>query len=269
MNEPTLRQRLNSIIFGTSTPAGRGFDLALIWLIIASVLAVMLDSVADVDRQFSNALYRAEWCFTVLFTIEYLVRIYCSPRPLKYVFSFYGLVDLLSVLPTYLALIYPDASYFLVIRLLRVLRIFRVLKLLRYTSEANLLLRSLYQSRRKVFIFFSTVLVASTVFGTIMYTVEGPDNGFTSIPKSIYWTIVTITTVGYGDITPHTSLGQVIATMAMLTGYSIIAIPTGILTAELATEMQRERAERVCQDCQKPGHDRDAEYCKFCGAKLI
>lgn len=268
MTDITLRQRLNTIIFGTSTPAGRRFDLLLMWLIATSVVAVMLESVTSISQQLANALGTAEWCFTILFTIEYLARVYCSPRPLKYIFSFYGLVDLLSILPTYLELLYPGASYFLVIRLLRVLRVFRVLKLLRYTSEANLLMRSLYHSRRKVLIFFSCVLVACTVFGTIMFMVEGAENGFTSIPKSIYWTIVTVTTVGYGDIVPYTTLGKIIASMAMLTGYSIIAIPTGILTAEIATEMQRERIGRGCRNCDKSGHDRDAVHCKHCGAKL-
>ncbi|UTW46338.1 ion transporter [bacterium SCSIO 12696] len=268
MPDTTLRQRLNTIIFGTDTPAGRRFDLVLIWLISISVVAVMLDTVTAVGERYGNELRTIEWCFTAVFTFEYLVRIYCSPKPLKYIFSFYGLVDLLSIVPTYLGLFFDGANYILVIRLLRVLRIFRVLKLLRYTSEANVLLRSVYQSRRKIFIFFSAVLVACTVFGTLMFLVEGPENGFTSIPKSIYWTIVTITTVGYGDIVPITAFGKIIASMAMLTGYSIIAIPTGILTAELATEIQRERIGRACRNCDKSGHDRDAVHCKFCGAKL-
>ena len=268
MTDTTLRQRLNTVIFGTATPAGRRFDLVLIWLISISVVAVMLDTVTAVGERYGSELRAIEWGFTALFTLEYLVRIYCSPRPLKYIFSFYGLVDLLSIVPTYLGLFFDGANYILVIRLLRVLRIFRVLKLLRYTSEANVLMRSVYHSRRKIFIFFSAVLVACTVFGTLMYLVEGADNGFTSIPKSIYWTIVTITTVGYGDIVPVTAFGKVIASMAMLTGYSIIAIPTGILTAELANEMQRERVGRGCRNCDKSGHDRDAVHCKFCGAKL-
>ena len=182
--------------------------------------------------------------------------------------SFYGLVDLLSILPTYLALFVPGANHLLIIRLLRVLRIFRILKLVRYLSEANILGRAMVQSRRKILIFFSTVLVLSTIFGSLMYAIEGPTHGFSSIPKSIYWTIVTITTVGYGDITPQTPLGQVIAALAMLTGYSIIAIPTGILTAELAQEMQRERIGQACKNCNKSGHDRDAVHCKFCGARM-
>lgn len=268
MSSNTLRERLHTIIFGTDTPAGRRFDITLIWLILISVAAVMLDSIDVINRDYRPLLYVIEWGFTIIFTIEYLVRIYSSPRPLKYIFSFYGLIDLLSILPTYLELLFPGANYFLVIRLMRVLRIFRVLKLLRYTRDANILLRSVYQSRRKIFIFFMAVLIASTVFGTLMFLVEGPENGFTSIPKSIYWTIVTITTVGYGDITPHTVLGQLISTAAMLTGYSIIAIPTGILTAELATEIQRDRIGRECGNCRRSGHDRDADHCKFCGARL-
>ena len=189
-------------------------------------------------------------------------------KPLRYIFSFYGLVDLLSVLPTYLALFFPGANYWLVIRLLRVLRIFRVLKLVRYLSEANILLRSMYASRRKVFVFFTVVLVLSVIFGSLMFFVEGPEHGFTSIPRSIYWTIVTITTVGYGDITPQTAMGQVIATLAMLTGYSIIAIPTGIFTAEIAREIHSETSNRRCNVCERTGHHPEAEYCYHCGVTL-
>ncbi len=268
MTNNERREKLNTIIFGTGTPAGRNFDIALIWLILISVVAVMLDSIEVLNSQLDVAFHYAEWTFTILFTLEYITRIYCSPRPWKYIFSFYGLIDLVSILPTYLALLLPPASYFLVIRLLRVMRIFRILKLIRYIREGNTLLRSMYQSRRKIYLFFIGVLVLSTVFGTLMFLVEGPENGFTSIPKSIYWTIVTITTVGYGDITPHTVLGQLISTAAMLTGYSIIAVPTGILTAELATEIQRDRAETLCVSCGRYGHDNDAQYCKFCGEEL-
>lgn len=268
MADTNLRQRLNTVIFGTDTPAGQRFDMILIWAILISVALVMMNSVDEINQQHGDLFYAMEWGFTVMFTVEYLIRIYCSPRPIKYIFSFYGLVDLLSILPTYLELVYEGANSFLVIRLLRVLRVFRVLRLIRFMSEGNILLRSMYQSRRKILIFFFGVLVLSTIFGTLMFLVEGPNNGFTSIPKSIYWTIVTITTVGYGDITPHTVLGQVISTAAMLTGYSIIAIPTGILTAELATEIQRDRIGRSCAGCKKSGHDRDALHCKFCGNKL-
>ncbi len=266
--EKTLKQRLHEVIFGTDTPAGRRFDLILITAIVASVLAVMVDTVEWLSFEHHGTLLTIEWIFTALFTVEYLLRIYCSPRPFQYMRSFYGIVDLLSILPTYLMLFYPDIGFLLVIRLLRVLRIFRILKLVRYLSEMNILMRAMLQSRRKILIFFTSVLVLSAIFGSLMFIVEGPENGFSSIPKSIYWTIVTITTVGYGDITPQTPLGQVIAAIAMLTGYSIIAVPTGILTAELSQEMFRERASRSCGGCEKAGHESDAEYCKFCGESL-
>ena len=268
MVELSLREKIYQVIFGTDTPVGQYFDIALIYLILLSVLAIILDSIEVVNSQYGFWLFRLEWFFTLLFSVEYLARIYSSPKPLRYIFSFYGLVDLLSVLPTYLALFFPGANYWLVIRLLRVLRIFRVLKLVRYLSEANILLRSMYASRRKVFVFFTVVLVLSVIFGSLMFFVEGPEHGFTSIPRSIYWTIVTITTVGYGDITPQTAMGQVIATLAMLTGYSIIAIPTGIFTAEIAREIHSETSNRRCNVCERTGHHPEAEYCYHCGVTL-
>jgi len=264
----SLREQTYQIIFGTDSRAGRAFDLALIYAILLSVAAVMLDSVAAVNAYYGHQLLLAEWLFTGLFTIEYAARIYSSPKPLHYVFSFYGVVDFLSILPTYTALFFPEASYWMVVRLLRVLRIFRVLKLARYSAEAGLLLRSLTQARHKIFVFFGVVLVLSVIFGSVMFLVEGPGNGFTSIPRSIYWTIVTITTVGYGDITPQTVLGQFIATLAMLTGYSIIAIPTGILSAEISKEMGKARALVRCQICERGGHHDEAEYCYHCGVAL-
>jgi voltage-gated potassium channel len=268
MTNQQLRSELYRIIFGTDTPAGQRFDLILIYSILVSVLAVILDTVDALNVRFASGFFFIEWFFTGLFTLEYVLRIYCSPNRLKYLFSFYGVVDLISIIPSYLGLIISGAQYLLIIRLLRVLRIFRVLKLVRYLSEADVLLRSINQARRKIFVFFSLVLVLSTLFGCLMYVVEGPGNGFSSIPKSIYWTIVTITTVGYGDITPHTVVGQLISTMAMLTGYSIIAIPTGIITAELANEMRRDKSIYPCPNCVKAGHDIDAIHCKWCGAAL-
>jgi len=270
MNKPMLgrRERIYSIIFGTDTPAGKLFDLVLIYTILCSVVVVILDSVNALSSSYGDTIKAIEWTLTILFTVEYMVRIYCSPNPWKYIRSFYGIVDLLSILPSYLGLIYTDISYLLIIRLLRVLRVFRVLKLIRYIGEANLLARSLLMSRRKILVFFSSVLVLAIIFGSLMFVVEGPENGFTSIPRSVYWTIVTITTVGYGDITPHTVLGQLIATMVMLTGYSIIAVPTGIFTAEIAQEMQRQRLLKSCQNCHKSGHEADAEYCRHCGTAL-
>ena len=268
MVTPSLREKTYRVIFGTDTPAGQRFDIALIYLILVSVLAVVLASIESIKMQYGDWLFSLEWAFTLLFSMEYAVRIYSSPKPFRYIFSFYGLVDLLSIIPTYLALLFPAANYWLVIRLLRVLRIFRVFKLVRYLTEANLLLRSMYAARRKVLVFFTVVLVICVIFGSLMFLVEGPDNGFTSIPRSIYWTIVTITTVGYGDITPQTVFGQIIATMAMLTGYSIIAIPTGIFTAEIAREMITESNNRQCNVCNRSGHHTEAEYCFQCGVSL-
>ncbi len=268
MKQSALRHKLYTVIFGTDTPAGKRFDIVLIYLICLSVLAMIFESVDIVDQRYGQWLHAIEWGFTGIFTIEYLVRIYCSPNPWRYIRSFYGVVDLLAILPSYMGLFMEDMNYLLIVRLLRVLRIFRVLKLVRYLSEANILMRAMVQSRRKILVFFSSVLVISTIFGSLMYIVEGPEHGFTSIPKSIYWTIVTITTVGYGDITPQTVLGQIIAAGAMLTGYSIIAVPTGILTAELANEIQRDRSNRRCGDCQSSGHDSDALYCRYCGHTL-
>ncbi len=268
MQQRQLKEKLHEIIFGTETPAGKRFDELLIIAILLSVAALIMESVKMVDRRYHDYLVMAEWTFTILFTIEYIVRIYISPNRWKYISSFYGVIDLIAVLPSYLGLFITGANYLLVVRLLRVLRVFRVLKLVRYLSEANVLMRSIMSSRRKIFIFFIAVLVLATVFGSLMYVVEGPEHGFTSIPKSIYWTIVTITTVGYGDIVPQTIFGQIIATLAMLTGYSIIAVPTGILTAELTQEISRERQFRRCGACDRHGHDADASFCKFCGGAM-
>ncbi|CAA0079529.1 Cyclic nucleotide-gated potassium channel [BD1-7 clade bacterium] len=262
------RETIYNVIFGTDTPAGKRFDLALIWAILISVAALTLDSIQDVNAVYGTYLDALEWFFTIAFTLEYVLRVYCSPNRRAYIFSFYGLIDLLSTLPSYLELFIPGGSYLLVIRLLRVFRIFRILKLIRYGQEANLLLRSLWMSRRKIAVFFSFVAILTTIFGCIMFVIEGPDNGFTSIPRSIYWAIVTITTVGYGDITPQTVLGQAIAAVTMLTGYSVIAIPTGIITAELANEMRRDRSTKVCTNCARSDHDKDADYCKYCSSPL-
>ncbi|WP_444957433.1 ion transporter [Microbulbifer sp. ZKSA002] len=262
------RKLLNEVIFGTETRAGRNFDVFLIWAILISVGLVLLASIGTVRDRYEHILIGLEWVFTGLFTIEYIARIYCTVNRRKYIFSFYGIVDLLAILPSYLALLYTGATYLLVIRLLRVLRIFRILKLVRYLRDANVLLRALGLARRKILVFYSSVLVMCIIFGSLMFVVEGPGHGFTSIPTSVYWAIVTITTVGYGDISPQTPLGQGIAAMTMLIGYSIIAVPTGILTAELAGEMHRERVQQRCDNCSRSAHDPDAEYCKFCGHRL-
>ena len=266
--QETLKLKLRQIIFGTDTPAGRYFDITLIVCIVLSVALVFVDTIESIHNQYGEWIRIAEWCFTGIFTLEYLLRLYCSAQPAQYARSFYGVVDLLSILPSYLALIFPGASFTLVIRVLRLFRIFRVLKLLRYLSEGNLLLRAIMQSSRKVFLFFFSVSLIVMVLSAIMYVVEGPEHGFTSMPKSIYWTIVTITTVGYGDITPQTTLGQGIAALTMLIGYSIIAIPTGILTSEISQEMVRKKDLRRCSNCLKMGHEVSALYCDKCGSEL-
>lgn len=266
--DETTKARLYRVIFGTDTPAGRRFDVILIIVILASVLAVIIESITLYQSQLSQALFIAEWIFTLLFTIEYAVRLYCSPNPKAYASSFYGIVDLLAVLPSYIAIFVTGANVLLIIRLLRVLRIFRILKLLQYSNEAQVLLRTMLMARRKIFVFFFSVLVLVTIFGSLMYLIEGAEYGFTSIPKGIYWAIVTVTTVGYGDITPHTILGQCIAAMAMLTGYAIIAVPTGIISAELINELKKDSLSIRCGNCEKVGHERDAEYCKYCGTIL-
>lgn len=266
--QSTLKQTLNRVIFGTDTPAGRHFDLLLILAIMISVLAVVLESIESVSNHYAGPLHVVEWLFTFLFTIEYLVRLYCSPNPKAYAGSFFGIVDLLAVLPSYISLVVPSANILLIIRLLRVLRIFRILKLLQYIGEANVLWRSLFKARRKILIFLFSVMIVVTLFGSLMYVIEGPASGFTSIPRSIYWAIVTVTTVGYGDITPHTVIGQGIAALAMLTGYAIIAVPTGIISAEIFNEMTRGRSQHRCNNCERSGHEIDAFFCKFCGTRL-
>ncbi|MDE1463695.1 ion transporter [Spartinivicinus poritis] len=268
MSQQRLRQQLNEIIFGTETPAGRGFDIALIYAILISVFIVIIDSVEHISSEYKGLLFFCEWLFTILFSIEYAVRLYCSQHPFRYARSFYGIVDLLSILPSYIAFFLPQAQFFIIIRLFRVLRIFRVLKLFRYLGEANMLMRSILLARRKIFVFLMSVVVLVSIFGSLMYVIEGPEHGFTSIPTSIYWAIVTITTVGYGDITPQTVLGQSLASIIMVTGYAIIAVPTGIITAELAVEIGRDKGEHSCRNCKKTGHDSDAVHCKYCGAKM-
>lgn len=265
-----LRTKLYDVIFGYDTPAGRLFDLVLISMILISVAAVLLDSIAQVHVRYGAALYWMEWLFTILFTIEYALRIYATDKPKVYIFSYYGIIDLFSILPTYIAFLFPSAAYLIVIRILRVLRIFRILKLFRYMGEANLLFTALLQARRKIFVFLFSVLTLIVIFGAVMFIIEGPEHGFDNIPKSIYWAIVTITTVGYGDITPQTALGQLVAGMAMICGYAIIAVPTGIIGAELMQEVQRRsqdkaRESRECENCKATGHDMDARFCKYCG----
>ncbi|WP_373087651.1 ion transporter [Zhongshania sp.] len=268
MSNANFKTWLHEIIFGTELGPGRNFDICLIVVILSSVAALFVDSVASIHQRYGDFLFGIEVFFTILFTLEYGARIYCSPNRRAYIFSFYGLIDLLATIPTYLSIFIPGAQHLLVIRVFRVLRVFRVFKLFHYMSEANVLLRSLLASRRKISVFLVSVLTVIVVFGALMYLIEGPENGFTSLPRSMYWAIVTVTTVGYGDIAPHTPLGQLVAAMAMITSYAIIAIPTGILSAELIQESQRMITNRQCVNCAKFGHDKEANYCKHCGEKM-
>lgn len=268
MTDNSVKHTLYVTIFGTHTRAGKAFDIALIIAIMSSLVVLVLDSIPSISAQWSRELKYLEYMFTGLFTIEYILRLYCSPKPMAYAKSFYGVVDLLAILPTYLVLFFPSASFMGVIRALRVMRIFRILKLVRYLQESNILLRSLLMARRKIFIFFTTVAILVTIFGSLIFVIEGPENGFTSIPMSIYWAIVTITTVGYGDLVPQTGLGKAIASLTMLMGYSILAVPTGIFTAELHQEMQSHKSLVKCPNCSQNGHDSDAMHCKHCGGEL-
>jgi len=261
-----IRKEAYEIIFGHSTLAGRLFDLSLIISILASVLAVMLESVAGFREDFGFWLRVAEWVFTIGFTVEYAIRLWCA-RPIRYATSFFGVIDLLAILPTYLSLIIPGGQVLAVVRILRVLRVFRILKLVRYVGEAAHLASALRASRYKITVFMFSMMTLVVIVGSLMYLVEGPEAGFTSIPRSVYWAVVTLTTVGFGDITPQSPLGQGLATIVMLMGYGIIAVPTGIVTVELAEAARRGRL-RGCHSCERAGHDDDAVYCKWCGDEL-
>jgi len=266
--DSTVRKTLYEIIFKADTPAGKLFDVALIICILASVGVVMLDSIESVHKQYQHLLYGLEWFFTALFTIEYILRLVCVPSKIRYAHSFFGVVDLLAILPTYLGLFAGGLGYLRVIRILRVLRIFRVLKLGNHTKQADLLRRALYASRAKIIVFLCFVLTLVVIIGALMYSIEGPpreNTGFTSIPKSIYWAIVTLTTVGYGDISPQTAPGQFLAAIVMLMGYSIIAVPTGIVTAQI---VQMPKKPQTCPACNHAQHDPDALFCKKCGVAL-
>ena len=261
------RQRIHEIVFESETTAGRAFDVTVICLILLSVATVILESVRGVRDVFGPELLIAEWFFTALFTLEYILRLISVRRPFRYALSFYGLVDLLAILPTYLSLFVPGTQYFLTVRILRLLRIFRILKLSEYTSEARIITTALSASRKKIFVFLVAILTIVTVVGALMYVVEGEENGFVDIPTSIYWAIVTMTTVGYGDLSPKTGLGKFLASVVMILGYGIIAVPTGIVTAELA-RAGKPASTQVCPECHSEPHDIDAIHCKYCGAKL-
>ena len=267
----TLRHTLYQVIYQAHTPAGRGFDIVLIISIVVSVLTIILDSVTEINQHYKEQFFIIDWVFTILFTVEYLLRIFCIQRPVKYITSFYGLIDLLSIVPSYIGLFIPGSHYLQVIRILRVLRIFRVLKLVQYINQSNQLLNALSASRPKIAIFLFTISTLLVIFGSIMYLIEGPENGFTNIPVSIYWAVVTLTTVGFGDITPKTDLGRAISAVVMVTGYAIIAVPTGIITNELSQEMKKQQprlAKRICRKCHKLGHEIDANYCRIRGTEL-
>lgn len=256
------------IIFEADTPKGKLFDVLLILSILLSVMVVFLDSVGTIQEQYGTLLSTMEWLFTILFTIEYMLRIVSIGHPAKYMVSFFGVVDFLAILPSYLSLALPGSHYLIVIRILRVLRVFRVLKLAQYLGEARMLSMALRASGRKILIFLFTVLTIVVIIGSIMYIVEGRENGFTSIPRSVYWAIVTLTTVGYGDISPNTPFGQFLAAVVMILGYGIIAVPTGIVTVEMAGTFERGVSNEVCPHCASEGHDKDAVYCKYCGHEL-
>lgn len=263
------RARAHEVIFEADTAAGKAFDVGLILTILLSVLVVLLESVAEIRLRHGGLLRTAEWVFTILFTLEYLLRLVCVERPAHYARSFFGVVDLLAILPTYVSMLVPGAQAMTVIRTLRLLRVFRVLKLASYVRESEQLMRALIASRRKIAVFLFAVASMVVIFGSLMYLVEGPEHGFSSIPRGIYWAVVTLTTVGYGDISPETPLGQAIAACIMILGYGIIAVPTGIVTAELTRGLASPGVStRACPACGSTGHDALAGYCKLCGERL-
>ncbi len=262
-----LRQKLRVIIFGTHTPAGRLFDILLILLILLSVVLVFLESVKEVSLLYGSWLRAAEWIITILFSIEYILRLWISENWRRYAFGFFGVVDILAILPSFISLFIPGSQALAVVRALRLMRVFRILDLFDYVHEARLLLLALLASRHRIIVFMLAVLAMVTVFGAVMFVVETPQSGFTSIPRSIYWAIVTLTTVGYGDIAPQSNLGQAIASLIMILGYAIIAIPTGIVSVEIARQTRRTK-ERVCTRCGQVEHQDRAVYCHQCGAEL-
>jgi voltage-gated potassium channel len=262
-----FRDKLYEIIFEAETPAGKWFDVVLLWAILVSVLVVFLESIYELRVYYGDIFYYLEWFFTILFSIEYILRIISTKKPLGYIFSFYGVIDVLAILPTYLSLVISGSQYLLVIRILRLLRVFRILKLTHMIRQAAILRKALIASRGKIAVFLFAVLTLIVIIGAVMYVIEGPENGFTSIPFSMYWAIVTMTTVGYGDISPQTTIGQIFASFVMIMGYAIIAVPTGIVSVEIADVTKRSSVQ-VCPVCFKEGHDPDAKYCKYCGSSL-
>ncbi len=261
------RNNLHEIIFEADTPAGKNFDIVLLIAILASVFVVMLESIGGFQVQYGKLLYYIEWFFTILFTVEYLLRLYCVYRPLKYATSFFGIVDLLAILPTFVGIILTGAQSLVVIRALRLIRVFRIFKLGHFLRAGKIIVEALKASRARITVFLIFILLMVTIIGSAMYLIEGgqAESGFTSIPKSIYWTIVTLTTVGYGDITPTTVLGQFLSALVMILGYAVIAVPTGIVSAEFIRSPSQKVNSQACKYCSKEGHDNDATYCKYCG----
>lgn len=267
----TIRRKFHEVIYEADTFAGKLFDIVLLFLIIISIAAVMFESVASVKAKYGFELMVVEWIITIFFTFEYIGRILSVGKPLKYIFSFYGIIDLLATLPAYIDLIFPGLHFLLSLRALRLLRVFRILKLGHFVGAGDSLLEALKKSKDKIAVFLFTVVVMCIILGTIMYMVEGPESGFTSIPVSVYWTIVTLTTVGFGDITPQTPLGQFISVIIMILGYGIIAVPTGLVTAQFMSkkdEGQVDNNTQSCPNCAAEHHRNDAEYCYHCGSLL-
>ncbi|MCC9168253.1 ion transporter [Pontibacter harenae] len=264
----SLQQKLYTVIFEAETPAGKAFDILLLVLIMLSVLVVSLESVRSLTAKYYDVFYFAEWVFTAIFTVEYLLRLYCTPKSVRYAFSFFGIVDLLAIIPAYLSLFILGSQYLLVIRVLRLLRAARIFKLTRFINAGQTLSTAIRGSLTKIGVFLGVVLTLVVIIGSLMYIIEGAEHGFTSIPTSIYWAIVTLTTVGYGDISPVTPLGQILASFVMIMGYGIIAVPTGIVSVELANADKAAMNTRVCPNCHKEGHEIDASYCNNCGYPL-
>lgn len=265
-----FQSKVHEVVFEADTPSGKFFDVFLLFAIILSVIVVMLESVPSIKGEYKDALIVIEWAFTIIFTIEYVLRVISIGKPLKYIFSFYGMIDLLSTIPTYLSLFFAGSHGLLILRTLRLMRVFRVLKLTRFVGESNNLRAAMKHSWPKITVFLAFVFGVVMIMGTLMYLVEGGENGFTSIPVSVYWAIVTLTTVGFGDIAPSTPLGQFLASIIMIMGYGIIAVPTGIVTAEMSKKPKRPIPTNTqsCPSCAKEGHADDAEFCKFCGEEL-
>ncbi len=266
--EHKLKLKLYEIIFEADTPSGKTFDVLLLWTILLSVLTVFLESISELKLQFGSLFFILEWIFTLLFTVEYILRLYCVHKPMKYALSFYGIIDLLAIIPTYLSLFIVGSQYLLVVRAIRLLRVFRIFKLTHLLKQADILKKALLASRGKIAVFLFAVITTIIIIGALMYVIEGPENGFTSIPVSMYWAVVTMTTVGYGDISPQTPAGQLLASAVMIIGYGIIAVPTGIVSVEIAEAAKKSSTTQVCPNCLREGHDKDALHCKYCGSKI-